>query len=296
MDDRDGFVRAAEPDLWTTPVVSPPFVSPDILARVDIPNASLQLASIVEAEIVPRLIDLHSVRESARDGRPTTEEIARLARLVLDPNIALSSDFVAELGSRGLSVEDVFTELLEPAARCLGTMWDNDECSFFDVTLGVGRLQQLLSLFSRSFRVPAFGRKRRVCMISLIEEQHSFGVMMVESFLSAGGWEVRSEHDRDAAAIARLVEAEWFAVVGLTASSDRQVDALAAMIRDIRRHSRNPVVGIMVGGPPFTDDPRRAGEVGADATAVNAPAAVLLAQRLFDLGAETDWNGSFPAT
>ena len=39
----------------------------------------------------------------------------------------------------------------------------------------------------------------------------------------------------------------------------------------------------MVGGPVFIKRPELAMRVGADAAAVNAPAAVFLAQKLFDL-------------
>ena len=41
----------------------------------------------------------------------------------------------------------------------------------------------------------------------------------------------------------------------------------------------------MVGGPMFTADPALAHDVGADATAPNAPSAVIVAQKLFDLAA-----------
>ena len=43
-------------------------------------------------------------------------------------------------------------------------------------------------------------------------------------------------------------------------------------------------IAVMVGGPMFSANPHLAIEVGADDTAVNAPAAVLVAQKLFDLG------------
>jgi MerR family transcriptional regulator, light-induced transcriptional regulator len=39
----------------------------------------------------------------------------------------------------------------------------------------------------------------------------------------------------------------------------------------------------MVGGPMFTANPELAVTVGADATAPNAPTAVLVTQKLFDL-------------
>lgn len=293
MDSGDRVFRERDLEHLDGQLVAAPFIAPDILGQADLPRTRETLATIIQAEIVPRLIKLHGEKSATGTMRPGQHEILRLASLVLDPNIRLSADFVAELQEQGFSVEDLFVHLLEPAARVLGTMWDNDECSFVDVTLGVGRLQQLLAMMSRSVLVPAFSEKRRVCMASVANEQHSFGVSMVETFLGAGGWDVHSVRGATTGEIASLVSRDWFAVVGLTASSDRQLDLVEDAIRRIRHHSRNPVVGIMVGGPPFTDRPDLAGEIGADATAVNAPAAVVLAQRLFDIGAATNWRDSF---
>ena len=55
------------------------------------------------------------------------------------------------------------------------------------------------------------------------------------------------------------------------------------MIKAIRERSCNKSIGVMVGGPVFIKRPELAMRVGADAAAVNAPAAVFLAQKLFDL-------------
>jgi methanogenic corrinoid protein MtbC1 len=297
MDDGDRFLSSGS-DPWFAPSLAPPFIAPNILAEADLPASRRKLAAIIETVVLPRIIEMHATRPSKkRDDpqTPTSDEIAKLAMLVLNPDLELSSEFIRQLEDRGLSIDRLFIDLLEPAARCLGTMWDNDECSFIDVTLGVARLQQLLALFSRSWAVPAFSRKRRVCMVSIAEEQHSFGVTMVETFLRAGGWDVRSERGATLQQIAPLLRSQWLAVVGLTASTDRQLGSLAATIRHIRQHSRNPVVGIMVGGPPFTACPELATQVGADAMAINAPAAVVLAQRLFDIGAKTNWQDSFAA-
>jgi methanogenic corrinoid protein MtbC1 len=297
MDDGDGYVRAFGFVPGSSQAVAPPFIDPDILNEADIARTRDRLAFIVQAEILPRLFELHAESddgEAAGFSSPAASDIVRLAHLVLDPNIHLSYDFVVALRERGLSMDGLFVNLLEPAARSLGTMWDNDECSFVDVTLGVGRLQQLLSMLSSSFSVPAFSEKRRVLMMAIADEQHSFGVEMVEKFLRAGGWDVRSERGTTLQHVAGLMRNNWFAVAGLTASSDRQLDSLAATIHQIRQHSCNPLIGIMVGGPPFTACPELAAQVGADATAINAPTAVLLAQRLFDRGAGTNWRGSYP--
>ncbi len=133
--------------------------------------------------------------------------------------------------------------------------------------------------------------KRSVCMVTLADELHSFGATMVETSLHAGGWAVRARHKASLEQITEMVAEEWFAVVGLTISSSTQCAQLTSTIRTIRAHSCNPAIGVMVGGPPFIGHTELVAEVGADATAVNAPAAVLVAQRLFDIGAARNWQG-----
>jgi len=53
----------------------------------------------------------------------------------------------------------------------------------------------------------------------------------------------------------------------------------------VRDASCNPAIGVMVGGPVFLQHPELVQRVGADASAVDATTAVLLAQRLLDLAA-----------
>ncbi len=84
--------------------------------------------------------------------------------------------------------------------------------------------------------------------------------------------------------VAAAVEGEWFAVAGITLSCESRLDALATTIKTIRERSCNKMIGLMVGGPVFNERPELARRVGADAAAVNASAAVILAQKLLGLG------------
>ena len=97
------------------------------------------------------------------------------------------------------------------------------------------------------------------------------------------GWTVESAFDKTAAEIGHAVSAQWFAVAGLTVGSERSFPSLVETIGQIRRNSRNQMISVMVGGPLFTANPELAIEVGADGTAVSAPSAVLMAQKLFDV-------------
>lgn len=264
------------------------FLSPSILGRSDVAQRRAKLARVVAGEIIPRLMLLHREVVPAAEA-PTEDEIAGLARLVLSAESGEAARYITLLRDRGLSMERLFVELLEPCARLLGTMWDRDECDFIDVTLGLGRLQKLLAVFNATHVLPALDEKRRVLMLTTPGDQHMFGLSMVTKFLDAGGWRVESEIEPTPMAVAAAVGDAWYAVAGLTLGSERHLAQLRAMIALIRETSLNPAIGIMVGGPVFSADPGLARSVGADATAVNAPAAVLVAQKLFDLGALRSW-------
>lgn len=269
------------------------FVAPEVYTRNDVAARQAKLARIVSGDIIPRLLRLHS--EVVADAppieaviealAPSEADVSALSDIILGSDLEAAAAYVMVLRDRGLSMETLFIELLEPTARHLGEMWDRDECDFIDVTLGVTRLQKLLAIFNDSHALPDLQTRRHVLMAMTPGDQHYFGVTMVEKFLVAAGWQVLTEVSGTTEAIVAAVSGRWFAVTGLTAGSDRSLESLTATIAAIRRRSKNPAIGIMVGGPIFTAHPELAKEVGADATAPNAPTAVLIAQKLCDVNA-----------
>lgn len=269
------------------------FIAPDIYRRGDLALRQSQLAEMISGKVIPQLMRLHSeiVPDAPPVGQmiealaPDRADIAGLAHIVLGDDLAAAVRYVIALRERGLSMEMLCIELLEPAARHLGEMWDNDACDFVDVTLGVARLQKLLAAFNDTHLSAALDNRRTVLMAMTPGDQHFFGVTMVERFLEASGWKVQTETAADAEGIAEAAKARWFAVAGLTAGSAQMIDSLADTIRLIRKRSQNPHIGIMVGGPLFAENPGLAAQLGADATAPNAPAAVLMAQKLSDAAA-----------
>lgn len=271
------------------------FISPEIYRRDDVSERQAKLARIVSNEIVPRLLRLHTEAVPAAPPvamviealAPTSTDISGLADILLGSDLEAAAAYILVLRDRGLSMDTLFLELLEPTARQLGVMWERDECDFIDVTLGVARLQKLLAVFNDSYSVPALDERRHVLMAMTPGDQHYFGVRMVERFLLAAGWQVRTELTGTCEDIADVAKHNWFAVVGLTAGSERQLESLSVTIARIRRESRNQAIGVMVGGPMFTANPALAEDVGADATAPNAPTAVIVAQKLFDVAAAT---------
>jgi methanogenic corrinoid protein MtbC1 len=259
-------------------------------ARNDVAEAMKdRLSSIIEAEIIPRLMLAHRQATSGPEAGDPREPLPQLDAFV---DVVMGSDpsqtFAAidALRNEGISVDRLFLGLLAPAARQLGDMWEADLADFMDVTVGLSRLQQVLrELTPRGQdpdRKPPDG-SRRILLVPAPGERHTFGLSMVEKFFRSAGWDVVSlaaSPQVDAAALARR---ESFPVVGFSLSCETGVEALTAVIRKIRKGSRNNPVGILVGGDYFVRNPEKALLIGADATAVDGPSAVTMAQSLLDL-------------
>jgi methanogenic corrinoid protein MtbC1 len=244
------------------------------------------LGRVVQTEIVPKLVLHH---RGAMAGTTDIEAKQIEAEVAAFTDLALASDdgpviqaFEA-LMAAGHSPNRLFLELLAPSAALLGRMWDEDLCDFVEVTTGVARLQRLVARFRAGEEAASLDGRRRLLLMGTPGEQHTLGVRVVEEFCRRAGWTVSVGLSSTPEEIAALVASQWFGVVGLTLSSETQVDQLTVAIRSVRAASRNPAIGVMVGGPMVLQHPELVRRVGADASAVDAPTAVLLAQHLLDL-------------
>jgi methanogenic corrinoid protein MtbC1 len=106
---------------------------------------------------------------------------------------------------------------------------------------------------------------------------------MVGEFFRRQGWTVTSGTGASASELVATVRAQWFSILGVSLADDTRLDALAGLIREIRKASRNQQIGILVGGRIFVDQPELAVLVGADATASDGQQAVLKAEALLAL-------------
>jgi MerR family transcriptional regulator, light-induced transcriptional regulator len=258
------------------------------------------LARAIEGEIIPRLMLLHqapatdTARPEAAGLVLSADEVVAFAKLLLRQDLATVREYVGDLCRKGLSFEEFFLDLLGPSARCLGEMWSDDQCTFADVTVGLGQLQRLMHDVTPCFEGgmdynPYASRGKRVLFSTLAQEQHIFGLVMVAEFFNRGGWDVWGEPPRDHATLKHVVSTQWFDVIGFSLGFEEHAPALAAEIRMVREVSRNRDVAIMVGGPLLSLKPELARLLGADATATNGTEALARAEQLLKLaGANGD--------
>lgn len=244
------------------------------------------LASTIESEIVPRLLMAHALpgrgAELAAAG-PTPTDVAEFTRLILQHDVEVALTYVNVIRSRGCSLENLLLDLLAPSARTLGELWNADLSDFGQVTVAIGRLQEVLFAICPTYvaePTPGAG-DRRALLAPVPGEQHTLGVSLVSEFLRRTGWDVVNEPRLSASDLGDIVHDQWFAVAGLSLSCERQLDDLARTVSLVRRASLNKNIGVLVGGPLFVEHPHLISKVGADATAVDAREATAAATRLY---------------
>ncbi len=246
----------------------------------DLEKREKRLTDVIANEVIPRLLISNRSILASDTGHADQNDIAQLARLVVGPDNSDALDYIYQLRDRGLSLDLLHTELLEPTARYLGDLWTNDTLDFFDVTIGVNKLQRLVDQFASLDQVQPYNDKRRALIIVTPGEQHSFGNAMVQKFLRAAGWYVSTTMLSHADQIAPILAEEWFDVIGISLSGEGYLESMKSTIKHARASSLNKQMRIMVGGPAFLEHPEWVQTVDADGTASNAPTAVILAMKL----------------
>lgn len=245
------------------------------------PPVRSRLADIVAVEIGPRLVLLHYDGLAAPpERRPSRDEIETLASLAIGHDEAAATAYFESIRAQEHSFATLLTFFLAPAAQHLGELWKQDVCNFFDVTVGVGRLQALMDRMSVPEAAPGSDFYRRAVLIVLPGETHCLGVRMVAKLLETTGWYVTIEEERPAADNARTVAEEWVGVVGVSLSVVSRLELAARTIAAVRSASINPRLGVMVGGNAFNEHPELVARVGADGAGFDAPTAAVLASHL----------------
>ncbi len=256
------------------------------------PRELMKLSRTIEGEIIPRLMmlfdqeqaeagpslaleDCHEDATSADQVRTAAtamiDSVPEFADILLRNDAPVAARYVESLRASGIPLPAIYLGLLAPTARRLGLMWENDECNFTEVTVGVSRMHQVLLQFSPCFRATARGDAddgRNALIVPAPGEQHTFGLFMVVEFFRRAGWNVWSGNPSNRTDLLSLVKRQRFDVVGYSIAAERNVDAMEQQVKAVRNESSNPRIKIIVGGNLVDRQPGIGAQLGADAVAL----------------------------
>lgn len=214
------------------------------------------LSALIEKEIIPRLQMTFSSVQTSIDTTPeamTPPEYDRegFVQALLSNHPDDAQLYVDQLRKSDHSLLQIYEHLLTPAAERLGELWDQDLCSFADVTIAITKIRHLFIATAPLFpvqRAPDDGSAPTILLTTVPGEQHTFGLYYaVETFRTAG-WSVWSGTPRNTRELNELVSSERYDATGLSVSAERNLPVVAQAILDVRNHSINPEMMIILGG------------------------------------------------
>lgn len=259
--------------------------------RSEPPDRSSQRESLtrtIQAEIIPRLMLAHRIGSKPVLSTPSPEANAGsrfdadgLARSLLDGRSTEAITTVSTLRTQGATIEAIFLELLAPAARRMGELWETDEATFTAVTIGLTHLQQIVRQFSPAFEIQqrVDGAVYRAVLAPAPGDQHVFGLILLEEFFRRAGWDVIGAADSAECDLVELVRSEPISLIGFSIADRRALPALKTLIHRLRGASCSDDLLILIGGNCVLNEPATVGDVGADGTAATPREALAIAQR-----------------
>ena len=212
------------------------------------------------------------------------EEVERFTDLLLSEDESEVDHFLQAVMARGVSGEVVVLDLLGATADRLGRLWDADERSLADVTLGMCRLHR--ELRKRQW----FGGDRgveteaapRVALGTLCGDQHIFGLAVLAERFRCADWRVSIEFGNSTKDVCSGLAEHHLDVLCLSASCSLDEAAARREISGYRKASLNKRLLILVGGKAIGGSEALAHAIGADAVAKGPDAAIEIATRLLE--------------
>lgn len=219
---------------------------------------------------------------SAKMDRTTPQAVkSHIDHLV---GLALSADdqrintFIASLQDDGWTSDAIVTLIVEPSARALGDAWLADDCSEFDLTIGLSMLQLAGHAVRHFTNAQAIRHAQyKILLATAPGEQHMLGTTILADQFTDAGWRVDMAFPESDEALANQLSAQHPDAVdiGLSDAMPRHhaLSRLRATIDHTRVVSTDHPTVISVGGRLFAEAAATAGSVGADHARLTAAGA-----------------------
>ena len=242
------------------------------------------LTEVIETQIIRRLVQAHRVSQAEADPNTlgpgiSPKQLATFVALSKSSQATETTQFIDELLHQGITTDRIFLELIAPAARQLGQMWEQDLCDFTEVTCGLVRMHEITHRLGFEYQNgPQLGGDvQRIMLASAPGSQHFLGMTIVSDFFRKAGWDVVIEISLSEKELVHAVNNEWFDVIGISCATEAQLKTLPGLIRALKASSGNPEPGVLLGAPIFTVQQHDARSLGADGICIDVKEAVALA-------------------
>ncbi len=235
------------------------------------------LVNVIDDHLIPRLLQSEHyasemATQSSKEKRDSAfPEFIAFTEGCRDGDSLRANAIVDALIAQGVSEQSMFLDLITPAARHLGHLWDKDLCSFTDVTCGLAIMHQITYRLGYEYRdgPQREGEKAHVMLCAAPGSMHLLGITIVADLFRREGASVVIDVSATEDELVRTGANEWFDVIGVSVAIEAQLIALKSLVTRLKQSSGNPDVKVILGGPIFTLVEATPELFGADAISNN---------------------------
>lgn len=179
-----------------------------------------------------------------------------------DPEKALG--YARELLNTGFDVKQIVTDVLAPAMRVVGEMYERGEYFIADLIASAEAFKQVFDKVLKPRLSSSAASKGVVAVFGTVRgDIHELGKNIAKALFEAEGFEVIDLGvDVPPERFAEVVESRKARVVGLSALMTTTMVEQARVIEELKRRGLRERVIVVAGGAPVTEDWVR--KIGAD--------------------------------
>ena len=253
------------------------------LGELDNAEMMVWLNKTIESEIIPRLLMGHKIEAAnqeidgqANDIKVKQAEIVDFCQKLLDGPIEECFTFIDTMQRSGHSLVSLYIDLIPASTRRLQQLWENDENSFTEVTMALGRAQNLIHQLSPIFMSQGNFTEFQgnALLINAPGSQHTLGILILGEFFKLNGWNTTVEIDISSAELKKRLDLQAFDLLAISISCEDQWDTMETLLNEVKKVSKNKGILTMVGGPLFDYKPELVNACSADACSLTAEDAI----------------------
>ena len=210
-------------------------------------------------------------------------EIDEFLEYLLSMESDKAYQYVIDKVEEGFDLKKVYLDILQPTLYKVGELWKQRIISVAKEHYITAVIQHIIGkLYSILFTEKA-GSGYSITPVCVGDELHEIGMRMVADFFELSGWDsvFLGSNIPNQMIIEQLLDKKTN-VLAVSATTPAHLLDINDLIHTIKNHSELKNIIIMVGGRVFNETPNLWKQIGADAFAMDANQAVILADLLME--------------
>lgn len=200
--------------------------------------------------------------------------------LILSNDASKAIELINNAMEDGLSVKDVYIDVLEPVQKEIGRLWHIGEISVATEHRCTNITKSIMAgFYSEIFKSSKNGKK--VLTTCIEGEQHDIGLRMVSDLLEIDGFNTfYIGSNTPKGSIVQTALENKIDILAVSATMTFHLKELEKLIMSIKKEPALADMKILVGGYPFNIDKNLWNNMGADGYARNAQESLMAAKNL----------------